>query len=229
MIQIENLIKEFKLGFQVVRALDRLNFTIAPGEFVSVAGPSGSGKSTLLMSLGGLVQPTSGRVLFDGVDIYGQSPRKHAQFRKDVVGFVFQQFHLIPYLTAWENVTLPLLVSGNHSGEHKEIAVHHLERLGMAERLNHKPFQLSVGQQQRVAMARTLVNNPSVILADEPTGNLDPGLSANLVSLLKDLNREGKTIVLVTHSTEIASAADRHLFLREGKLQEFSHVETQPG
>jgi len=220
MIQAVDLLKEFKLGSQVIQALDGLNIEISSGEFVSVAGPSGSGKSTLLMSLGGLVRPTSGRVLYNGVDIYAQPPNWQARFRKDTVGFVFQQFHLIPYLSTWENVALPLMLDSSHSKQHKEIAVGHLDRLGLGSRLDHKPFQLSVGQQQRVAMARTLVNDPAIILADEPTGNLDPSLATDLVRLLKGLNKEGKTIVLVTHSKEIAKAASRHLSLREGRIQE---------
>jgi putative ABC transport system ATP-binding protein len=219
MIRVEHLIKEFTLGSQVVRALDDLNLEIPNGEFVSVAGPSGSGKSTLLMALGGLVRPTAGRVLYDEVDIYAQPTRRQTEFRKNIVGFVFQQFHLVPYLTAWENVALPLMLNGNHSGRHKEIAARHLEQLGLGSRLNHKPFQLSVGQQQRVAMARTLVNDPAIILADEPTGSLDPGLATELVRLLNDLNKNGKTIVLVTHSKEVAAAGSRQLMLEEGKIR----------
>lgn len=213
MIKVVNLVKEFRLNKQAVRALDGFNVEIADGEFVSITGPSGSGKSTLLMSLGGLVRPTSGNVLYDGVDIYNQSPDWQAQFRKNTIGFVFQQFHLVPYLTAWENVALPLLLGGNHAKQHKQIAAGHLERMGLGSRLDHKPFQLSVGQQQRVAMARTLVNDPTVILADEPTGNLDPKLARDLVTLLNGLNGEGKTIVLVTHSREVAAAGSRQLIL----------------
>ncbi len=222
MIKVVNLVKEFRLNSQAVRALDEFNAEIEDGEFVSVTGPSGSGKSTLLMSLGGLVRPTSGNVLYDGIDIYSQSPDWQAQFRKNTVGFVFQQFHLIPYLTAWENVALPLMLSGNHSNQHKEIAVSHLERMRLDSRLDHKPSQLSVGQQQRVAMARTLVTNPKVILADEPTGNLDPNLAQDLVDLLTDLNEEGKTIVLVTHSREVATAGSRRLQLYDGRTQELA-------
>lgn len=218
MLRVDHLIKEFTLGSEVVRALDDLDLEIRNGEFVGVAGPSGSGKSTLLMSLGGLVRPTSGRVLHDEVDLYAQPHSWQTEFRKNIVGFVFQQFHLIPYLTAWENVALPLMLNGNHSQRHKEIATRHLDQLGLGSRLNHKPFQLSVGQQQRVALARTLVNDPAIILADEPTGSLDPSLATDLVRVLKDLNREGKTIVLVTHSEEIAAAGSRQLFLRDGKI-----------
>ena len=219
MIQIENLTRSYALGRETVRALDGVTFEVQRGEYLTVTGPSGSGKSTLLMSLGGLLHPTSGRVAFDGVDIYRQSHRALAQFRTKTIGFVFQQFHLVPYLTAWENVALPLMLSGNHQGKHKQIAVGLLERLGLGSRLNHKPSQLSVGQQQRVAMARTLANNPSVILADEPTGSLDPKLTADLLSLLKDLNGEGKTIVLVTHSCEVATAGERHISLCDGRIQ----------
>jgi putative ABC transport system ATP-binding protein len=220
MIQVDHLTKEFRLGSQVVRAADDICLQINSGEFVTVTGPSGSGKSTLLMSLGGIVHPTSGRVLFDGVDIYALPPREQARFRAKTIGFVFQQFHLVPYLTAWENAALPLMLQGNHSKEHRAIAVGLLERMDLGSRLDHKPFQLSVGQQQRVAMARTLANDPAVILADEPTGSLDPGLAADLLSLLKDLNRAGKTIVLVTHTREVAAAGNRSVTLCDGRIQD---------
>ncbi|MBI5867263.1 MAG: ABC transporter ATP-binding protein [candidate division Zixibacteria bacterium] len=218
MIQVENLTRGFAHGREMIRALDGVTFVVEKGEYVTVTGPSGSGKSTLLMSMGGLLHPTSGRVVFDGVDIYRQSPKALALFRTKTIGFVFQQFHLVPYLTAWENVALPLMLNGNNRGKHKPIAVGLLERLGLGSRLDHKPSELSVGQQQRVAMARTLANNPSVILADEPTGSLDPGLANDLVGLLKDLNSEGKTIVLVTHSRELAATGDRCLALLDGKV-----------
>jgi putative ABC transport system ATP-binding protein len=218
MIRIENLTRAFAVGRETIRALDGVSFEVQRGEYLTVTGPSGSGKSTLLMSLGGLLHPTSGRVMFDGVDIYRQSPRALAQFRTKTIGFVFQQFHLVPYLTAWENVALPLMLNGSNQGKHRQIAVGLLERVGLGSRLNHKPSQLSVGQQQRVAMARTLANNPSVILADEPTGSLDPDLTANLMALLKDLNSEGRTVVLVTHSREVAAAGDRCLALQDGRI-----------
>ena len=228
MIRIENLTRAFAVGRETIRALDGVSFEVQRGEYLTVTGPSGSGKSTLLMSLGGLLHPTSGRVMFDGVDIYRQSHRALAQFRTKTIGFVFQQFHLVPYLTAWENVALPLMLNGNSRGKHKQIAVDLLGRVDLSSRLNHKPSQLSVGQQQRVAMARTLANNPSVILADEPTGSLDPNLTADLLSLLKDLNDEGKTIILVTHSNEVAMAGDRHISLRDGRIQEVPGYGTTP-
>lgn len=228
MIQTENLTRGFALGRELVLALDGVTFEVQRGEYLTVTGPSGSGKSTLLMSLGGLLHPTSGRVLFDGVDIYRQSPRELAHFRTKTIGFVFQQFHLVPYLTAWENVALPLMLNGNNQGKHKQIAVGLLERLDLGSRLDHKPAQLSVGQQQRVAMARTLANDPSVILADEPTGSLDPNLTADLLSLLADLNDEGKTIILVTHSNEVARAGDRHISLRDGRIQDVPGYGTTP-
>jgi putative ABC transport system ATP-binding protein len=224
MIHVEHLTREFTLGREVVRALDDATLEIQRGEYVTVTGASGSGKSTLLMSLGGLLHPTSGRVLFDGVDIYAQSLAEVARFRTKTIGFVFQQFHLVPYLTAWENVALPLMLNGNNRGPHREIAVRLLERLDLGSRLDHKPSQLSVGQQQRVAMARTLANDPSVILADEPTGSLDPNLTADLLSLLANLNKEGKTIVLVTHSHEVAAVGDRSLILRDGRILEAVHA-----
>jgi putative ABC transport system ATP-binding protein len=222
MIRIENLTRAFAVGRETIRALDGVTFEIQEGEYLTVTGPSGSGKSTLLMSLGGLLHPTSGRVMFDGVDIYRQSHQALAQFRARTIGFVFQQFHLVPYLTAWENVALPLMLNGNNRGKHKQIAVDLLGRVDLSSRLNHRPSQLSVGQQQRVAMARTLANDPSVILADEPTGSLDPNLTADLIALLKDLNSKGKTVVLVTHSQEVAATGDRCLSLREGGIAQTS-------
>ncbi len=220
MIAVNHLTKEFRLGSETISALRDVSFQAEPGEFITVAGQSGSGKSTLLMSLGGLIHPTAGSVNVSGIDIYAQPPSVLADFRRKTIGFVFQQFHLIPYLTAWENVALALMLNGTQRKQHKERAVDLLKKFGLGPRINHKPSQLSVGQQQRVAMARTLANDPDVILADEPTASLDPVLSQNLMDTLTELNREGKTVVLVTHSPELAAVGTHRLGLRDGRLEE---------
>ena len=218
MISVDHLTKEFRMGTEVVRALDSVSFQAGKGDFVTVAGPSGSGKSTLLMTLGGLIHPTQGNVLIGNVDIYSQSADTIAEFRRRTIGFVFQQFHLVPYLTAWENVALPLMLNGYQAGQHKKKAIEILGRFELGKRADHKPSQLSVGQQQRVAMARTLVNDPDILLADEPTASLDPALSRNLIDTLAELNRDGKTVVLVTHSPELAAVGTNRLALRDGRL-----------
>lgn len=220
MIAVSHLTKEFRLGSETVRALSDVSFQADRGEFVAVIGPSGSGKSTLLMSLGGLIHPTDGKVRIGGLDIYAQPHGAQAAFRRKTIGFVFQQFHLIPYLTAWENVALALMLNGTQQTHHRDKAVGLLEGFGLESRVNHKPYQLSVGQQQRVAMARTLANDPDVILADEPTANLDPSLAQNLMGTLKTLNQQGKTIVMVTHSKDLADVATHKLELHEGRIRE---------
>jgi putative ABC transport system ATP-binding protein len=220
MISVDNLTKEFRLGSEIILALHDVTFQVARGEFVTVAGPSGCGKSTLLMSLGGLIHPSRGNIRIGGVDVYAQSPRELAEFRKKIVGFVFQQFHLVPYLRAWENVALALMLNGHDPQHHKMRALELLDRFELGSRANHRPPQLSVGQQQRVAMARTLANDPEIILADEPTASLDPTLSRNLMDTLKRLNESGKTIILVTHSNEVAAAGNRRLTLADGRLME---------
>jgi putative ABC transport system ATP-binding protein len=220
MISVDHLTKEFRMGSEVVRALDSISFQAKKGEFVTVAGPSGSGKSTLLMSLGGLIHPTHGKVHIGNVDIYAQTAGAIAEFRRRTIGFVFQQFHLVPYLRAWENVALPLMLNGHQAGQHKKKAIEILERFDLGKRVDHKPSQLSVGQQQRVAMARTLVNDPDVLLADEPTASLDPALSRNLLDTLAELNRDGKTVVLVTHSPELAAVGTRRLALQDGVIEQ---------
>lgn len=220
MIAIDHLTKQFRLGSEVVNALDDVSFQADKGEFITVVGQSGSGKSTLLMSLGGLIHPSAGRVKVNGIDIYAQPPSVLADFRRKTIGFVFQQFHLIPYLAAWENVALALMLNGTRQNHHRDKAVGLLEKFGLESRVNHKPSQLSVGQQQRVAMARTLANDPDIILADEPTASLDPGLTKSLMDTLKELNQQGKTIVLVTHSQELSGVGTRRLALRDGKISE---------
>ncbi|GAB4328568.1 MAG: ABC transporter ATP-binding protein [Candidatus Zixiibacteriota bacterium] len=218
MITVDHLTKEYRMGAEVVSALDDVSFHVQSGDFVTVAGPSGSGKSTLLMSLGGLIRPTRGSVQIANVDLYAQSPGELAEFRRKTIGFVFQQFHLVPYLTAWENVSLALMLNGLPPKHHRRKSMELLERFDLGSRAMHKPNQLSVGQQQRVAMARTLANDPDVILADEPTASLDPTLAESLIANLKELNRQGKTIILVTHSSELADTGSIRFTLKEGRL-----------
>ena len=220
MIKIENLSKIYNAKKDSVVALSEVSLTIERGEFVSIVGPSGSGKTTLLLCLGGLIHPTRGKVQIEGVSIYDLDVRKRAAFRLQNLGFVFQTFNLIPYLTALENVQIPLSLAGVLDGGQSERATELLEKLGLADRLNHKPSELSVGQQQRVAIARALANNPKIILADEPTGNLDPNMTKETISYLKLLNQTGITVVMVTHNPGAAEYAQRTLRLVDGRVFE---------
>ncbi|HOG45953.1 MAG TPA: ABC transporter ATP-binding protein [Anaerolineae bacterium] len=218
-IQIENLTRVYGNG-AAVRALDGVSLTIGRGEFVAITGPSGSGKSTLLNLIGTLDTPTNGRITVDSVDTRTLCGDRLADFRRQRIGFVFQLFNLIPVLTALENVMLPLIPYQRGLGfKLQEKAEALLETVGLAGRAQHLPGQLSGGEQQRVAIARALVNNPGLILADEPTGNLDSRAGAEIVDLLRRLNREqGVSVVLVTHSEALAGVADRVLRLRDGRL-----------
>ena len=218
MLEMQDVTKRYKHRGQMVTALDGASLVIEPGDFVSVVGPSGSGKSTLLLMLGGMLSPTSGRVLLEGQSIYDLNADGRARLRKHKVGFVFQTFNLVPYLTAVENVEIPLYLAGATPKAQRDRAVELLERVGLADRLDHKPSELSVGQQQRVALARMLANDPAVILADEPTGNLDPETSSHVISFFEDVNREGKTIVMVTHDPRAAERAKRTLRLANGGI-----------
>jgi putative ABC transport system ATP-binding protein len=185
---------------------------------VSVVGPSGSGKSTLLLMLGGMLSPSAGRVLLSDQSVYDLSSDKRARLRKENIGFVFQTFNLVPYLTALENVQVPLFLAATDDKSQYEKATALLDRVGLGDRLDHKPTELSVGQQQRVALARMLANDPAVILADEPTGNLDPETADQVIGFLEELHGEGRTIVMVTHDPRAAERAKRTLRLRDGKL-----------
>jgi putative ABC transport system ATP-binding protein len=220
MISVENLSKIYNSRKNPVTALKGISATIQTGEFVSIVGPSGSGKTTLLLCLGGLIQPTDGRVMIENNSIYDQTVKNRALFRLNNIGFVFQAFNLIPYLTALENVQLPLSFAGMDDAEQTRRATELLDQLGLGSRLNHKPSELSVGQQQRVAVARALANNPKIILADEPTGNLDPETTGETVRYLKLLNETGITVVMVTHNPQVAEATKRKLRLVDGMLVE---------
>jgi putative ABC transport system ATP-binding protein len=215
---MENAVKTYPHRRQTVVALDNATLDIPDGDFISLVGPSGSGKSTLLLMLGGMLSPTSGRVLFDEQSIYDLDTDRRARFRKDHIGFVFQTFNLVPYLTVLENVQIPLYLTGLKDADQSARATALLERVGLGDRLDHKPCELSVGQQQRVALARTLANDPAVILADEPTGNLDPQTADQVIEFLEEFNREGRTIVIVTHDPRAAERSKRTLKLSAGKI-----------
>lgn len=219
MIKALNLSKKYTLKGRSILALNDVNLDVSNGEFVTIIGPSGSGKSTLLLALGGLIHPTSGKVFINGKSIYKLSVKERAEIRKTTLGFVFQTFNLIPYITALENVQIPLYLAGKSPVEQRQIALQLLDKVGLGDRLHHKPAELSVGQQQRVAFARTLANNPSIILADEPTGSLDPSLSQEMIGYLKSLHEEGHTVVMVTHDHTATKYATRSLSLIEGVLR----------
>ncbi|WFO16513.1 ABC transporter ATP-binding protein [Cellulophaga baltica 4] len=218
-IQIDDLKREFKMGDEVVHALRGVSFTIDEGEFVTIMGTSGSGKSTMLNTLGCLDQPTSGSYKIDGVSVKELDKNQLAKIRNEKIGFIFQSYNLLPRTTALENVELPLLYNSSVSTEErKERALEALGKVGLSERLHHTPSQLSGGQQQRVAIARSLVNNPIVLLADEATGNLDTRTSYEIIALFQELNRQGKTIIFVTHEPDIASFSTRTIVLKDGQI-----------
>jgi len=215
LVQVEQLEKRFG----EVRALDRVSFEVDAGEWIAIMGPSGSGKTTLINILGGLDHPSAGRVVVDGVEIGSLAERELTRYRADKIGFVFQQFHLIPYLTALENV---MLAQYFHSITDEKDAAEALRRVGLSDRLSHVPAELSGGEQQRVAIARALINQPKLILADEPTGNLDEVNEAVVLKLLHELNEAGHTILVVTHSQAIGNLADRRVELEHGRLARIS-------
>jgi putative ABC transport system ATP-binding protein len=202
-----------------VKAIKGIDLSIKKGDFVSVIGPSGSGKSTLLHLIGCLDRPTSGKVYIDGIDVYELDDDELAKIRREKIGFIFQQFNLIPLLTAVENIELPMLLNGINNQTARKRAIKILKDVGLGERADHKPSQLSGGQQQRVAIARSLANNPQIILADEPTGNLDTKTGNEIVKVLKDLNKKGITLVVITHDRSLSEIANRRLKLIDGKFK----------
>ncbi|MDE7339585.1 MAG: ABC transporter ATP-binding protein [Lachnospiraceae bacterium] len=216
-IEVKKLSKVYGSGENQVVALQEADLKLEPGDFVSIMGPSGSGKSTLLHLLSGLDRPTSGSLFYDGQDIYGFSDKALSAFRRRRIGFVFQQFNLLPVLTARENILMPLLLDKRQGEEAylEQLA----ERLGIGDRLNHLPHELSGGQQQRVAIARALIAGPDVIFADEPTGNLDSRSGGEVMKLLEDICREmGKTLVVITHDSRVAQLADRMFTMTDGRI-----------
>ncbi|MDD2461942.1 MAG: ABC transporter ATP-binding protein [Lentisphaerae bacterium] len=219
LINIQNMFKTYRMGENAVHALDGVSLTIENGDFVAVMGASGSGKSTLLNILGCLDTPTSGTYLLDGVEVSRMSRAQLARIRNQKLGFVFQNFNLLSRTSALENVELPTFYNRRFPGrERHACAVRMLERVGLGNRADHTPAQLSGGQQQRVAIARALMNSPPVILADEPTGNLDTRSSVEIMTLFKQLNQEGITIVMVTHEEDIAACARRRILMRDGQI-----------
>lgn len=217
-LETRNLVKVYRVGGVEVQALRGVNLEIRGGDFVAIVGPSGSGKSTLLNMLGCLDKPTSGKVFVDGVDTTKLGEEELAKIRREKIGFIFQQFNLVGMLTALENVALPMVFSGVPRWERLKRAEELLKLVGLEHRKCHKPSELSGGEQQRVAIARALANNPSVILGDEPTGNIDSEAGDMVMSYLEELNREGETLVVVTHNPEVAKRARRVLRMRDGVL-----------
>ena len=215
-IQLENITKSYFMGKTALPVLHGISLTIEKNEFVALMGPSGSGKSTLMNILGCLDTPTSGKYLINGTDASAATDNELAHIRNKEIGFVFQSFNLLPRLTAFENVALPLIYAGMKKAEREKRTLEKIEAVGLTERMKHKPNELSGGQNQRVAFARALVNNPSIILADEPTGNLDSKTSKEIMELLVEIHRLGNTVILVTHEEDIAHYAHRIVRLRDG-------------
>src|SRR5262245_48228468 len=218
LVELRNVSKIYRLGDEEIRALDDVTLDIHEGEFISIIGPSGSGKSTLMHILGCLDSPSKGTIQLDGTMIHNASPRELAAIRNRKIGFVFQFFNLLPKLNVVQNVELPMIYSGIAGKERRERAMKALEAVGLTNRARHRPSQLSGGQQQRAAIARALVNNPRIIFADEPTGNLDSHTGEAILQLFRQLSQQGRTIVLVTHDPEIAAVTPRRIESRDGKI-----------
>lgn len=218
-ISVRNLVKTYQMGINVVNALQGVNLEIVKNEYVALMGPSGSGKSTLMNLIGCLDTPTSGEYVLNGSNVSTMDDGELAAIRNKEIGFIFQTFNLLPRLTALDNVALPLVYAGLSRAERTEKAKHVLESVGLGDRMDHRPNELSGGQRQRVAVARALVNDPSIILADEPTGNLDSKTSYEIIGLFEEIHALGNTIVLVTHEPDIAEFAHRIVKMRDGKIE----------
>lgn len=225
LIELKGINKTYKNGDQELRVLKDIDLEVEKGEFVAIMGPSGSGKSTLMNVIGLLDRPTSGDYFLEGQEVGNLSEKKLARVRNEQIGFVFQQFFLLSKLNAFQNVELPLIYAGVHPAKRKEIAEQYLEKVELGSRMHHLPSELSGGQKQRVAIARALVNQPAIVLADEPTGALDTKTGEQIMDLLTKLNQEGKTIIMVTHEPEIAAFAHRRIVIRDGVISSDSKLE----
>lgn len=225
LIELKGINKTYKNGDQELRVLKDIDLEVEKGEFVAIMGPSGSGKSTLMNVIGLLDRPTSGEYFLEGQEVGNLSEKKLARVRNEQIGFVFQQFFLLSKLNAFQNVELPLIYAGVHPAKRKEISEQYLEKVELGSRMHHLPSELSGGQKQRVAIARALVNQPAIVLADEPTGALDTKTGEQIMDLLTKLNREGKTIIMVTHEPEIAAFANRRIVIRDGVISSDSKLE----
>jgi len=217
-IDARNIVKVYQNGFEELKVLDDISLQVLEKDFIAILGPSGSGKSTLMNILGCLDLPTSGQYFLDGIDVLQAKENQLAEIRNKKIGFVFQKFNLLPRLTALQNVMLPLLYRGVNEEEATELAREKLNLLGLGDRLSHRPPELSGGQQQRVAIARAVIGNPLLVLADEPTGNLDSKSSADAMQIFKELNKQGNTIVIITHDSEVAEQVEKIFYIRDGRI-----------
>ncbi|MBS9367072.1 ABC transporter ATP-binding protein [Listeria welshimeri] len=224
MIQLFNISKTYQMGEDTIKALDNLSLRVTKGEFIAIIGPSGSGKSTLMNIIGILDRASSGEYYLNKMNLMRISDKKISKIRNKKIGFIFQQFNLMPRLTAFENVELPLIYRGTSKRTRKKIVLKSLERVGLLEKQKHLPAQLSGGQQQRVAIARAIAGNPEIILADEPTGALDSKTGEEVMRLLKEIHREGNTLIMITHDKTIAEQAERIIEIKDGKLREWNNL-----
>jgi putative ABC transport system ATP-binding protein len=227
LIQLEHIHRTFQVGEHTVHALNDINLTVNKGEYVSIMGPSGSGKSTLLNIIALLDRPSSGRYVLNGLDVIERSDDELAQIRRENIGFVFQFFHVIPRLTAAENVEMPMILAGIDSKERKQRVQEALSAVNLADRTHHKPNQLSGGQLQRVAIARAMIMRPEVVLADEPTGNLDSKSGLEIMELLESLNSQGVTLVMITHDQALGNRAPRRIRIVDGQIEAARHQQVQ--
>lgn len=224
LIELTNVTKRYKVGEQEILALNGIDLTIAQGEFAAIIGPSGSGKSTLMHLLGCLDTPSSGTMIIDGIDLSKASQNRLAEMRNQKIGFVFQAFNLLPKLNVLQNVELPMIYAGVSAKERRDRALAAIERVELSHRVHNTPLQLSGGQMQRVAIARALVNNPRIVFADEPTGNLDSQTGATILELFRELSQQGRTIVLVTHDNKIAAQTPRRIEISDGRIVSGAHT-----
>ncbi|MBC1863319.1 ABC transporter ATP-binding protein [Listeria welshimeri] len=224
MIQLFNISKTYQMGEDTIKALDNLSLQVTKGEFIAIIGPSGSGKSTLMNIIGILDRASLGEYYLNKMNLMRISDKKISKIRNKKIGFIFQQFNLMPRLTAFENVELPLIYRGTSKPTRKKIVLKSLERVGLLEKQKHLPAQLSGGQQQRVAIARAIAGNPEIILADEPTGALDSKTGEEVMRLLKEIHREGNTLIMITHDKTIAEQAERIIEIKDGKLREWNNL-----